>query len=66
MRKIQIEFTQEQLENLKQILFMLELMGAIPRGTLDTYDFDGDKVRAISDAINSQTTYCISKSDESL
>ena len=66
MRKIQIEFTQEQLENLKHILFMLDLWGAIPKGILDKYDLDGDKVRAISNAITSQTIYCISKSDESL
>lgn len=59
MKKINIAFTQEELENLKQILFMLELMGAIPRGTLDTYDFEGDKVRALSDAIDSQTIYCV-------
>tara|TARA_R100000742_G_C4224940_1_gene47790 strand:- start:514 stop:696 length:183 start_codon:yes stop_codon:yes gene_type:complete len=59
MKNLQITFTQEELENLKHILFMLEIMGGIPKGTLDKYDLDGDKVRAISDAIDSQIIYCV-------
>ena len=59
MRKIQLTFTQEQVEHLQHLLMIIQMLGGMPKSILDKYDLDGDKISGISTTINSQIIYCV-------